>query len=377
MITQIILHNFKSHQDTSLQLDDSRLHAIVGKNSAGKTSILQALHDLSELANRPFSAIFQANRAPGYLVRAMQSEFAVTISGFWGHHPQQEWTAGFTWEERKDNSWFPACSWQLDAIKDSRNSWSSSLQDAPYPIPQAVGQTVYLKLEASKLAQAAYSDEIIPRVEYDGAGLAPTLDYLRGENPETFEQIQQMLRQVVPGVRGLEVRRAKVELLRQRLIEVDGKALPYEERREITGQEVTLNMSSGDRIPAHAVSEGTMLTLGLLTVLFSPRKPNLILLDDIEQGLHPHAQRELVSLLKQILAENKNLQILFTTHSPYVIDELRPSQVHVLSSTDQGYTIASRLDQHPDAEWAAQTLTTGEFWDAEGESWVTQELSSV
>jgi hypothetical protein len=28
------------------------------------------------------------------------------------------------------------------------------------------------------------------------------------------------------------------------------------------------------------------------------------------------------------------------------------------------------LDEHPDVEWAKQTLTTGEFWDAEGEDWV-------
>jgi hypothetical protein len=31
------------------------------------------------------------------------------------------------------------------------------------------------------------------------------------------------------------------------------------------------------------------------------------------------------------------------------------------------------LDKHPDVEWAKQTLTTGEFWDAEGEDWVLQE----
>lgn len=374
MITQVSLDNFKSHQSTALALDASRLHAVVGKNNSGKTTILQAIHYLSQLANRPFSAIFQANRAPEFLVKSGKSEFSVAISGFWGYNPRQEWTTKFTWEEQRSKNWFPTCSWQLDTT-ETRSGWSSSLQEAPYPIPQAVGQTVYLKLAAYNLAQAAYSDEIIPCVEYDGSGLAPTLDYLRGENSTAFEEIQAMLRRIVPGVRALDIRRAKVETLRQRTIEVDGKALPYEERREMTGQEVTFNMASGERIPAHAVSEGTMLTLGLLTVLFSPRRPNLILLDDIEQGLHPQAQRELVSLLKQILADHRNLQIIFTTHSPYIIDELSPSQVHVLSSTPQGYTATSRLDQHPDAAWVTQTLTTGEFWDAEGEAWVLEELN--
>jgi predicted ATPase len=200
---------------------------------------------------------------------------------------------------------------------------------------------------------------------------------LRSENPETFHKIQELLQHVVPGVRQMEVRRAKVEVLRQRTIEVDGKALPYEERREMTGQEVVFNMNSGERLPAHAISEGTILTLGLLTVLLNPHKPTLVLLDDIEQGLHPYAQRELIRVIKQILQENPNLQILFSTHSPYIIDELMPSQVHVLNSTTQGFTLANRLDQNPNAAWATQTLTTGEFWDAEGEAWVTGEAVSA
>jgi predicted ATPase len=129
-------------------------------------------------------------------------------------------------------------------------------------------------------------------------------------------------------------------------------------------------MNTGDRIPAHAISEGTMLTLGLLTVLMNPKQPNLVLLDDIEQGLHPKAQRELITVFKQIIQANPNLQIIFTTHSPYIIDELEPSQVHVLSNSKSGFTRAKRLDEHPDAEWAKQTLTTGEFWNAEGEDWV-------
>ncbi|MEZ4861410.1 MAG: ATP-binding protein [Caldilineaceae bacterium] len=376
MIETIILQNFKSHKHTTLHLDNSRLHAVVGHNSVGKTSVLQAVHYLSQLTSRPFSAIFQFDRSPEYLVTSGKSNAHVSVSGFWGYKTRQNWGAAYTWEDR-NNNWIPSCSWTLEGNNGKQNGWPSSLQEAPNPIPGAMGHTVYLKLVASNLAQAAYSDEVVPRVEYDGAGLAPTLDYLRGENPKVFDQIQSMLRQVIPGVLGIDVRRAKVEILRQRAIEVDGKTLPYEERREITGQEVVFNMSSGERLPAHAISEGTILTLGLLTVLFSPRKPSLILFDDIEQGLHPHAQRELIRLLKQILAENYNLQILFTTHSPYIVDELSASQVHVLNSTDSGYTVTKRLDEHPDAQWALQSLTTGEFWDAEGEAWVKQEPIGV
>ncbi|MDJ0514736.1 MAG: hypothetical protein QNJ74_00265 [Trichodesmium sp. MO_231.B1] len=66
------------------------------------------------------------------------------------------------------------------------------------------------------------------------------------------------------------------------------------------------------------------------------------------------------------------MQIIFSTHSPYILDELAPSQVHVLTNNNSGLTCCKRLDEHPDVEWAKQTLTTGEFWDAEGEDWVIE-----
>jgi predicted ATPase len=129
-------------------------------------------------------------------------------------------------------------------------------------------------------------------------------------------------------------------------------------------------MATGDRLPASVVSEGTVLTLGILSILMSPQQPKIILLDDVEQGLHPKAQRELMQVFKEIMQAHPDLQIIFTTHSPYIIDALAPSQVHVLGTGTDGFTHTKRLDEHPDAEWAKQTLTTGEFWDAEGEDWV-------
>jgi AAA15 family ATPase/GTPase len=51
MLEKVELHNFKSHRSTKLRFDDSRLHALVGQNSSGKTSVLQALHYLSRLAD--------------------------------------------------------------------------------------------------------------------------------------------------------------------------------------------------------------------------------------------------------------------------------------------------------------------------------------
>jgi ABC-type branched-subunit amino acid transport system ATPase component len=370
MLRKVELYNFKSHRSTALSLDGSRLHALVGQNSSGKTSVLQALHYLSRLADLQFKNIFGYERAPEFITTIGHNDVSVIGSGLGGINNQKNWQASYKFQKQDDNSWLPIASWKIDQDEKNVKGWSSSLSEASYPIPQALRFAVHLKLVATNLSKAAYSDAITPRVEFDGSGLAPTLDHLRDEAPDRFQSLQEMLKRIVPGVQKVGVRRAKVMVSRQRLIEVDGKSISYEESQEIAGQEVILDMNTGERIPAHAISEGTMLTLGLLAVLMNPKQPNLVLLDDIEQGLHPKAQRELITVFKEIIQANKNLQIIFSTHSPYIVDELAPSQVHVLGNTNSGFTRSKRLDEHPDLEWAKQTLTTGEFWDAEGEDWV-------
>ncbi len=370
MIKTIKLNNFKSHPNTQLDLDDSRLHAVVGQNSSGKTSILQAVHYLSQLAYRPFKKIFGFDRDPQYLVTSGCKNSSVSVDGYWARHT---WTASYSFinQGHSKADWYPKAAWSVDDTQGNVKSWDESLRDAPYPLPNALGHAVYLKLVSSNLAYASYSSELAPRVEYNGEGLAPTLDYLRDAEPESYKKLQELLRKVVPSVQDVTVQRAKVNVSRQRSIEVDGKFLTYEQNEEMAGQEVIFNMASGERIPAHAISEGTLLTLGLLTVILHPKRPSLLLLDDVEQGLHPKAQRELMQIFKEILDWDHNIQIIFSTHSPYIIDELEPSQVHVLNNDgEHGYTTTRRLDEHPDVERALQVLTTGEFWDAEGESWI-------
>ena len=372
MLEKLILHNFKSHKSTEFNFDNSRLHGLVGKNSAGKTTVLQALHNLSRLAASPFKNIFQYDKSPQFLTTIGEKNMFVTASGFWGYKNRQNWQASYSWKQENNDYWHPTASWKIDEKENFLEGWSNSLSDSPDAICKSLKPTVYLKLDASNLSEAAYSDEVTPRIEFDGSGLAPTLDFLRDEAPDKFQLIEEKLSRIVPNVRKVGIKRAKVTVTRERLIEVDGKPISYEETQEMTGQEVVLDMNTGERIPAHAISEGTMLTLGLLTVLMNPNQPNLVLLDDVEQGLHPQAQRELMTVFKEIIAENPNLQIIFSTHSPYILDALAPSQVHILNNSKSGFTMSKRLDEHPDVEWAKETLTTGEFWDAEGEDWVLE-----
>jgi len=110
----------------------------------------------------------------------------------------------------------------------------------------------------------------------------------------------------------------------------------------------------------------------LVTALHAPGRPRLLLLDDLEHSLHPRAQHDLVDVIRGVLAEDPSLQVVATTHSPYLVDALEPEEVVVVALRQDGTTAARRLSDHPDAARALQVLTSGEAWSAEGESWVTE-----
>jgi len=112
------------------------------------------------------------------------------------------------------------------------------------------------------------------------------------------------------------------------------------------------------------------LVLGLLTVLMSQGRPDLILLDDIDRGLHPKAQREVVGLLRTILDQNPELQIVATTHSPYLLDHLRPEEVRLTTLGDDGTVSVAGLTDHPDFDKWKDEMAPGEMWSLFGEKWV-------
>ena len=69
------------------------------------------------------------------------------------------------------------------------------------------------------------------------------------------------------------------------------------------------------------------------------KKNSLILIDEIETSLHPRAQRRLVRDLAEKCREME-LQIILTTHSPYVLEEFPPeARCYILQSSNQKQVI--------------------------------------
>ena len=120
------------------------------------------------------------------------------------------------------------------------------------------------------------------------------------------------------------------------------------------------------------MSDGTLYILALIVAVLGPHRPKTLLIDDIDQRLHPKAQYELVTLLKKFLDEFPDLQIIATSHSPYILDRLDASEVLVTELADDGSVVVAPLTAHPTYSKWSESMTPGEFWSHTGEGWVKQ-----
>lgn len=73
--------------------------------------------------------------------------------------------------------------------------------------------------------------------------------------------------------------------------------------------------------------------LDLLALINSVPDKSLVLIDEVEASLHPQAQRGLMTELIRI-AHDKRLQIILSTHSPFILEQL-PTLARIFISMDR------------------------------------------
>jgi predicted ATPase len=230
-------------------------------------------------------------------------------------------------------------------------------------IATAIGPAALYKLNATTIAAAAYSDQPGADVERDGTNTAVALAALKLGYDEAVDRIEDEMRRIIPNVERVRIRQAQVQH-------------PNRSGQIVVGNKIFFDFRGAPGVPAHAASEGTLITLALLTILHGPNRPNVLLLDDFDQSLHPQAQMELVRLIKRLLDELPDVQIVATTHSPYVLDELDPRDIHAFALRDDGTVAVKCLAEHPDADKMKGALSAGQLWSLDPEkNWVLGKVS--
>lgn len=150
-----------------------------------------------------------------------------------------------------------------------------------------------------------------PHVTASGGHIAATLNRLgneaeaRGEDRETMlASIAQRLRELVP-ISDIEV-------------DVD------EVRKLLT---VEARESTGVRLPAASLSDGTLRFLTLAVLVADPEAEGVLCIEEPENGIHPAKMAEMVRLLRDLAvdtskkpgSDNPFRQVIIATHSPVFV----------------------------------------------------------
>lgn len=368
MLTAITLQGFKSYSRATLTLGS--LTVMIGANASGKSNAIEALRLLSWLAQgQKLSSIQYAVQSADRVLRGRVQDLGyrsgkvIGLGSITGH---EEWNRlSMELALREDglhvckesivapNAAVPlykldqpsegrgtdvqvaynnfakgrnkphiTCSDQMAIFTqlDSPATFNARHKTAQKIIPEVVrqyqtwlGNMLFLDPVPARMRDYSFPSE--KRMQGDGENLSGVLYNLWGQEEEAgrepyhgqrktiLEFIQSLPEQDIAGLRFLTEPRGGVLL-----------ALA-----ETFGGESTF-------YDASLLSDGTLRVLAIAAALLSATPGSLVVIEEIDNGVHPSRAHHLLARVQRIAAE-RSLRVLLSTHNPALLDALPDSAI--------------------------------------------------
>lgn len=306
MITRIRIQNFRSFVDAEVKLRPFSL--VVGANGSGKTNLLRFLSLLSNAPSFDIEA-FMEEAENG------QSPVFETAQQWIKHINSPTKPTGFDVFMNDGHSDFGV---HAEEILEGQFQLT-------WRFPWKPGTLIpRFALEANCIseAEAIVADA---QIKENGSGTAQVLESLKnGDREDLFDKIEENFKRYVPEVEKLSLR-TTAEGTKQIQVRERGLSKP---------------------LPATELSEGTRLVLCILTIVHQENPPPIILLEDIDRGLHPRLFEYVAPMMKDI-AEKHGINILATTHNPYLVDCFQDDKeaVIIVEKKDGASTLSTLADR--------------------------------
>jgi predicted ATPase len=362
MISKLRVQNFKCLRDVTVELKP--LTVLIGKNDTGKTSLLEAVETLAVLADdrppqRSIEEVVWVGAEPPFI------EWTADLIPT----PRNKLPAPATYSvhisprDRREDGWKRTEAFLLSGVEidETKVATMQLVRTA------LAGAGMYRFAPALLRQPSAFNDRSgsvspVPRLELDGLGLARVLDYLLGAKRKIFDTIERELHEAVPLIESIQLK----PWSNKGAPSIVGKSLSF----EIAG--------SRQEIPANCASDGVLLFLAYLTLVHAPDPPSTLLIEELENGIHPRQLQRVAEYLKRLSDPARGasaVQIITATHSPYLLDFVPPDAVLVFGRRPNGETVVAPLLSLPGVQERLDSgFSLGEMWFNVGEDRLLAEV---
>ncbi|HSN99508.1 MAG TPA: AAA family ATPase [Candidatus Nanopelagicales bacterium] len=385
MIRRLQIRSFKAFSDEPAAGAEEGISlqpftTLVGPNGSGKSTILQAIEILGELVRGNITQMLEAHGweyADLPHLRSARTSVSVGVDVTfqdtdvrWSLALGSRRTRGITGELIQKRE---ADAWRNIILRSGRNvarmperdqqgedtalsldsSWLSTIDPrddlASYPTLVALADWArriravsFLDPVALRAPSRAKTDELGPR----GENLAAFLARLKSR-PKDFARLIDRVRQHYP-----------------RLVDIRPKRTNYgwthlEITEKWNGEQATFN--------ARQVSDGLLRIIAVAALHELREPPSVLLLDEIENGLHPRLLGGFVGMLEE-LAKSGRTQVIVATHSPITLNYVSsPESVLIVTRGQGGGVQVTPLNETSGFQRLRQHFDLGELWYNVGE----------
>lgn len=376
MIKRLRVKNFKALRDIEMEL--TPIHVLIGPNDSGKTSILEVLAALCRSADHKLTEAFLGSWKNAELVWTGDSNLPITLEADFNDSIIKTYGVSISFgllnsvtKQANVLNEFLDDGTSKKEIRGQQNRDITAIGYSPFisgdigskceHVKELLRRAHYYRFEPSFLALPVAPDSKRSfRMEYNGFGLALLLDEILSYDRKRFDQLEKRLTEIFPNIQTIKLKqeeafRAPVDNSEQvpMLNKADGKGIYFQLK------------DSGQLIPASQASDGTLLVLAYLSILYLPEPPRLLLIEEPENGIHPKRLRDILEILRKLVMEQSHTQVILTTHSPYALDLFKPEEVTLCTKQENGEIKTTRLSESPAVKKQLDVFTLGEIWTSE------------
>jgi predicted ATPase len=326
MTTAPMIKNFKVEDFRCLkrvELRPTALHALIGPNDSGKSTILRALGEATGFASR------RTGERPRF-------KFSLQVVGAKGTclaEVDPGVSSVFKVDDATRTASFTLI--QTGGVKreGDQGPWVDQVLAQLLPSVLVRFDPDALRRGSSLLPEAQLGQFLLGR----GAGMPGVYQYIQGRGGGAFSTIEGHVQELFPNVEAL------------RVVPVTPSELVLE-----------VELHNGAKIRPVDMSEGLLYYLAFEAIPHVAQGGTL-LIEEPENGLHPARIRDVVRMLRKFVEQN-NAQVIMATHSPLVVNELKPDEVTIVWRTPEDGTKTVLIKDTPNFERRSKTAELGELW---------------